>query len=157
MNLHVVPWHKVQQTLDANKSDSDELAPLHNTRDHSVDEIRKALNDELLELCTRAQPWILFDPFLDIILNSQGISRSDVHIITLPGRFLTSVEQAQPSWKLFHKLSESSLEDLEDTFPRVTSSAMPVSSPFRPTAGSKYFARLSTSSLKDSFYQGEAQ
>lgn len=151
MNFTLVLRSEVEHTLQAIRQPELKLQPRHNTHFHSLDETRKVLPIREHTL-PDSQPWVRFDPFVDLIARSQGLDPSEVHTINLPPASLTMVEQYGRSGILLQSLSSSALEDLEETFPTRTSEGKPVKELFASSL-TQFFARISTCSLKDSFYQ----
>lgn len=92
MKLHVVPRTEVEPTFKANSQPELRLEPRHNTHNHKFEEIQDAL-PYFSHVPPKSQPWILFGPFVDLIAESQGLDRADVHTITLPPGFLSMVQQ----------------------------------------------------------------
>lgn len=155
MRLQIVPRSEVEHTIKATTQPELGLQPKHNTHQHKLEEIEAILPNHT-HIPPKAQPWILFDPFIHLVAESQALDRTSVHTITLPRRFLTMVEQYGTSGILLQSLSASVLEDLEETFPSATDKDQPIDGLFADGAvgrSQRFFARISTCSLKDSVYK----
>ncbi|KAL6715365.1 hypothetical protein ACLMJK_007631 [Lecanora helva] len=144
VSLIVVPYAKVETALAQAKDEFREQR-LHNTTFHTREEIEAALPD-ILHLAPEEQPWILLDPWLDLIMASRRLDNKDVHVISLPGKFLVLLFNVSSIGIRLGKISEDDAEDLEVTFPTATTRGDSIEDLIK---NQRYFVRLDTCSLKD--------
>ncbi len=112
---------------------------------HKREEIESILPD-LQHFAPDNQPWILLEPWLNLIMASQGLREVDVHRIRLPGSFLIQVIHASKVGLQMGRISEDDGEDLAEAFPRKTTGGSTLEDLIETK---RFFVRLDTCSLKD--------
>lgn len=142
--LNVIPYASVQDALNEAKQDFRETRE-YNTNFHIRDEITAVLPN-ITHFNPEDQPWILLEPWLDLITSSRGLQESDIHRILLPGKFLVQLIHASQVGVHLGRISADDAEDLADTFPKVTIRGDIIEDLVQKN---KFFVRLDACSLKD--------
>lgn len=145
ITLKIIPFSKVERALAEKKQSLQEQVQCYNTNFHSEAEISAAL-PKIHHYPPEDQPWILFEPWSDLIMTSQRLSSSEVHRIELPKTFLNQATHASRLGLYMGRLSVSDTEDLADLFPVTTTEGLSVEDVLQRR---RLFARLDTCSLKD--------
>ncbi|KAL8896337.1 MAG: hypothetical protein Q9207_007756 [Kuettlingeria erythrocarpa] len=119
-----------------------------NTNGHSQHSIQLVLPSHEHIPPDPVQPWVLLEPWLDLVLESQGLSMNDVHKIELPRSFLATMSPIShlAFFKGYLAGDPEDLQFLAHTFPRKTTGGVDIEQLLKE---GKYFARLNTCSLKD--------
>ena len=150
MELHATPCNEIAEALDEEKTRGVERRYC-NTCFHKPEEIAAALPDIEHKPPDSVQPWILLEPWLELIRSSRKIDGDDIHQIKLPGSFLTTLVRAFAVGIYMGRINASDAEDLEETFPRTTTRGINIAELLQ---NGRYFVRLNTCSLKDAFAGG---
>ncbi|KAL8730185.1 MAG: hypothetical protein Q9166_004268 [cf. Caloplaca sp. 2 TL-2023] len=148
--LHVISFRDVENVFQASDETLDEQRE-YNTHAHNEEEIKNALPDVTHILPSAMQPFLLVEPWLDLIMSSQGLSDLDVHTIELSKPFISQVLLATQIALIRGYISDSNAEDLADLFPKKTTRGIDIEQLLRE---GKYFARLDTCSMKDAIIGG---
>lgn len=119
----------------------------YNSKFHTLEDLLKYLplshipQDPVL-------PWILIEPWLDLVMRSQGLSDTDVHKIKLPRPFLDQSLLMSRAAIIQGHLSTNpeELQFLADLAPKRTVQGVDIDQLLHEE---KFFARLDTCSLKD--------
>lgn len=141
----IIPFDDIEKSFAIAKYTSKEQND-YNTHCHNEDEISAVVPEFEHSKPGMAQPWILLEPWLDLIMSSQGLTDRDVHRVELPKIFLSRVVQACNVALVTGHLASSDLEDLEDSFPPTTTRGILLERLLHET---HFFIRLNTCSLKD--------
>ena len=142
--LKSIPYLAIEQALAQEKNTLQEQRAF-NTVFHKREEIEPVLPD-LQHFAPDNQPWILLEPWLNLIMASQGLREVDVHRIKLPGSFLVQIVHASKLALQMGRISEDDAEDLAAAFPRKTTSGNILADLIETK---RFFVRLDTCSLKD--------
>lgn len=124
----------------------------YNTCFHKQEEIAEVLPNIEHKPPHSVQPWILLEPWLDMIISSRNLHEADVHRIELPGSFLAVLCSAFAVGIYMGRINASDAEDMEACFPKTTTRGIDISQLLQ--AG-RYFMRLNTCSLKDAVAGGK--
>ena len=146
MDLKTIPFDGIEQALVEEKESKIEQS-IYNTKFHSLAEISVEVPGITHHPPDNMQPWMRLSPWLDLVLESQGIPDADLHCIELPRSFATQLLFASQVGLYMGRLSESDVEDMRDGFPRTTTRGISLDDLFN--GGQKFFPRLDTCSLKD--------
>ena len=119
MKLCIVPYTEVEKALEEEKTTVTDQRYC-NTSFHKPAEIAAALPNIEHKPPNSVQPWVLLEPWLDLIASSRNIKEDDIHHIKLPSSFLTILIIAQAVGIYMGRINASHAEDLEETFPRTT-------------------------------------
>lgn len=141
----IISFDDIEKTFAAAKYTGNEQKE-YNTHCHNEDEISAVLPEFEHSKPSAAQPWILLEPWLDLIMSSQGLTDKDVHRVELPRLFLSRVVLACNVALITGHLASSDVEDLRESFPSTTTRGTPLEMLLREN---KLFVRLDTCSLKD--------
>lgn len=87
LRLSILSFDRVQRALDGATETPVEQHDF-NTDSHSLKDIQKLLPSLPHVPQSPMQPWVLLEPWLDLVIRSQGLSSSDIHKIELPRSFL---------------------------------------------------------------------
>ena len=142
--LKSIPRLAIEQAL-AQEKDTLQDQRVFNTVFHKREEIESILPD-LQHFAPKNQPWILLEPWLNLIMASQGLREVDVHRIRLPGSFLIQVIHASNVGLQMGSISEDDGEDLAVAFRRKTTGGSTLEDLIKIK---RFFVRLDTCSLKD--------
>ncbi|CAF9939476.1 hypothetical protein IMSHALPRED_001364 [Imshaugia aleurites] len=142
--LNVIPYASVQEALQEAKQDFRETRE-YNTAFHTREEITAVL-PHVTHFNPEDQPWILLEPWLDLITSSRGLQENDIHRILLPGKFLVQLIHASRVGLQLGRISADDAEDLADTFPKLTIRGDCIEDLIQKN---RFFIRLDTCSLKD--------
>ena len=142
--LNVIPYVSIQEALKAANQEFRETRE-YNTKFHTREEITAVLPN-ITHFSPEDQPWILLEPWLDLITSSRGLQESKIHRIILPGKFLVLLIHASGVGLQLGRISAGDAEDLVDTFPKLTIRGEIIEDLVQKD---KYFVRLDTCSLKD--------
>ncbi len=142
--LNVIPYATVQAALQEAHQNFRETRK-YNTNFHTREEITAVLPN-VTHYDPDDQPWILLEPWLDLITSSRGLQERDIHRILLPGKFLVHLIHASGVGLQLGRVSASDAEDLADAFPKLTTQGEIIENVAQKD---KYFVRLDTCSLKD--------
>ena len=151
MNLNKTPYSAISDAFTERSSTGREQT-FCNTHFHTHSEISAVLPNIGHLSPDPVQPWVLLEPWLDIITSSQRLRDEDVHRIRLPGPLLALLISASEVGIYMGRVTTSDAEDLEECFPRTTTRGLPLSQLFER---GKYFPRLNTCSLKDAADGGQ--
>lgn len=143
--LKIIPFDDIEKSF-ATANCTGKKQTDYNTHCHGNDEISAVLPEFEHSKPDMAQPWILLEPWLDLIISSQGLTDREVHRVKLPPMFLNRVVPACNVALITGHLADSDLEDLEDSFPSITTRGIPLEKLLREN---RFFVRLDTCSLKD--------
>ena len=142
--LKSIPYLAIEQAL-AQEKDTLQDQRVFNTAFHKREEIESIL-PELQHFARDNQPWILLEPWLDLIMASKGLREVDVHRIRLPGSFLIQVIHASKVGLQMGRIPEDDGEDLAEAFPRKTTGGSTLEDLIETK---RFFVRVDTCSLKD--------
>lgn len=142
--LKTIPYRAIEQAL-AQQKDTFQDKHVFNTVYHKREEIEAVLPD-LQHFTPDTQPWILLEPWLDLIIASQRFPEVDVHRIRLPGSFLVQLIHASKLGVQMGRISKDDGEDLAEAFPKETTSGSNLENLIKTK---RFFVRLDTCSLKD--------
>ena len=143
--LKCIPYLSIEQAVTRGKDTLQEQR-IFNTNFHKREEIESILPDLQHFAPDDDQPWILLEPWLNLIMASQGLREVDVHRIRLPGSFLIQVIHASKLGLQMGKISKDDAEDLAEAFLRKTTGGSTLEDLIKTK---KFFVRLDTCSLKD--------
>ena len=101
---------------------------------------------DLQHFAPNTQPWILLEPWLNLIMASQRLREVDIHRIRLPGSFLVQLIKASKVDLQMGGISGDNGEDLAEAFPKSTTGG---NTPEDLIKTKRFFVRLDTCSLKD--------
>lgn len=150
MKLRTIPYTVIEKALEEEKTTVTNQRYC-NACFHKQEEIAAALPNIEHKPPDSVQPWVLLEPWLGLIRSSRNINEDDVHRIKLPGSFLTILISALAVDIRMGRINASYAEDLEETFPRITTNGINISELLR---NKRYFVRLNTCSLKDAIAGG---
>ena len=150
MKLHIIPYAEIEKALEEEKTTVTDQRYC-NTCFHKPAEIAAALRNIEHKPPNSVQPWILLEPWLDLIASSRNINKDDIHRIKLPGSFLTVLISALAVGIYMGRINASYVEDLEETFPKTTTNGMNIAELLQ---NKRCFVRLNTCSLKDAIAGG---
>ena len=119
MKLYIIPYTEVEKALEEEKTTVTDQRYC-NTCFHKPQEIVAVLPKMEHKPPSSVQPWVLLEPWLDLIARSRNINEDDIHRIKLPGSFLTILISALAVGIRMGRINASYAEDLEETFPRTT-------------------------------------
>ena len=142
--LKIIPYRAIEQALAQQKETLQDQTDF-NTVYHKREEIEATLPD-LQHFAPDTQPWVLLEPWLDLIMASQGLQEVDVHRIRLPGTFLVQLIHASKLGLQMGRISKDDGEDLAKAFPKLTTSGTNLKNLIKTK---RFFVRLDTCSLKD--------
>ena len=149
--LKFLPFAQVEEALEHSKETGREQT-YYNTCFHEIEEI-SAVVPEIKHIDQKQdRAFLLLEPWLHLILRSQGIQDADVHRLELPDQFVTALIHASAVGLYKGTVSDSDAEDLDVLFPSRTTRGYLLQDLF--DAGHEFFVRLNTSSLKDSLDGG---
>ena len=151
MNFQIVPFKKVNDALEEKKVTGIEQRS-YNTCFHKQEEIAAVLPNIEHKPPHPVQPWILLEPWLDVIMSSRNLKEADVHRIKLPGSFLAILCSAFAVGIYMGRINASDAEDMEACFPETTTRGIDISQLLQT---GRYFMRLDTCSLKDAVAGGK--
>lgn len=151
MDFKTVPFTKVNDALEEKKVTGIEQRS-YNTCFHKQEEIAAVLPDTEHKPPHSVQPWILLEPWLDVIMKTRNLHEADVHRIKLPGSFLAVLCSAFAIGIYMGRINASDAEDMEACFPKTTTRGIDISQLLRT---GRYFVRLDTCSLKDAVAGGK--
>ncbi|KAL8786397.1 MAG: hypothetical protein Q9213_002813 [Squamulea squamosa] len=134
----VQAFQKSDETLDGQRE--------YNTHAHTLEEIINALPQVNHIVPSPTQPFLPLQPWLGLIMSSQGLSDTDVHQIELPKPFVSQALVASQIALIRGYVSDCNAEDLADLFPRRTTRGINIEQLLQEE---KYFVGLDTCSLKD--------
>lgn len=141
----IIPFDDIEKTFAAARWTDNEQEG-YNTHCHNEDEISAVLPEFEHSKPSAAQPWILLEPWLDLIMSSQGLTNQDVHCVELPRLFLSRVVLAWNVALVTGGLASSDVENLRDSFSSNTTCGILLETLLREN---KFFVRLDTCILKD--------
>lgn len=154
LQLSVLAFDVVEHALDEAKETLLEQTK-YNTHFHSLEDLQKCLPSFSCIPPEPALPWVLFEPWLNLVMSSQGLSDSDVHKIKLPKSFLDHVLMMNRVAMIKGHLptNPEDLNLLTALSPKRTVEDVDIDQLLHEQ---KFFARLDTSSLKDALtgYKG---
>ena len=150
MKLRIIPYTEIEKALEEEKTTVTDQRYC-NTCFHKPAEIAAALPNIEHKPPDSVQPWVLLEPWLDLIASSRNINEDDIHRIKLPGSFLAVLITAQAVGIRMGRINASHAEDLEETFPKTTTNGINIAELLQSR---KYFVRLNTCSLKDAIAGG---
>ena len=150
MDFKIIPFNEISEALEQGKITMTEQKYC-NTAFHKEDEIKKVLPDIQHKPPDAKQPWILLEPWLDLIARSRRLDLADIHVIRLPGSFLAVLPYAFALGASEGRINVSDAEDLDATFPKSTTRGADIS---KLLEQGRYFPRLNTCSLKDAILGG---
>ena len=142
--LNSIPYLGIEQALAQEKNTLQDQRRF-NTVFHKREEIESILPD-LQHFAPDKQPWILLEPWLDLIIASQGLREVDVHRIRFPGTFLIQLNHSSKVGLQMGSISEDDREDLAEAFPKKTTGGSTLEHLIKTK---RFFVRLDTYSLKD--------
>jgi len=142
--LNIIRYGKVSDAIAQGKASLKEQRE-YNTNHHGRAEILEVL-PTLQHFEPQEQSWILLEPWLDLIMSSQGLMKTSVHRIRLPGAFLVQLLHASRLGLQMGHLSLDDMEDLAKHFPKQTTRGDSLEVLIN---SAKFFVRLDTCSLKD--------
>ena len=142
--LKSIPYLAIERALAQEKNTLQDQRAF-NTVFHKREEIEPIL-PALQHFAPDNQPWILPEPWLNLIMASPGLREVDVHRIKLPGSFLVQVIHASKLALPMGRISEDDAKDLAAAFPRKTTSGNILADLIETK---RFFVRLDTCSLKD--------
>ena len=142
--LRSIPYLAIEQAL-AQEKDTLQEQRVFNTVFHNREEIKSILPD-FQHFAPDNQPWILLEPWLDLIMASQGLREVDVHRIKLQGSSMVQIIHASKLAFQMGRISEDDAEDLTKAFPRKTTGGNILADLIETK---RFFVRLDTCSLKD--------
>ncbi|KAI4250533.1 MAG: hypothetical protein L6R40_000133 [Gallowayella cf. fulva] len=149
--LYIIPFHSLEKAFEASHVNLEEQRE-YNTDTHTLEEITTALPQVTHILPSAMEPFLLLEPWLDLIMSSQELSHLDIHQIELPKPFISQMLLASQIALFRGYISDCNAEDLAELFPRKTTSGVDIDSLLRE---GEYFARLDTCSLKDTLIGGK--
>ena len=147
MVLRIIPFTRVNREQDTGIEQRS-----YNTNFHGEEEIKAVLPDIEHKAPDAVQPWVLLEPWMDLIIESRRLSEADVHQISLPGSFLSILISTSAIGVYMGRINSSDAEDLEAYFPKVTTRGINISELLQK---GRYFVRLNTCSLKDAVVGGK--
>ena len=143
-SLNVIPYTNVEQALKEAEQGFRETR-VYNTSFHTREEIA-AVVPNVTHFAPEDQPWILLEPWLDLITSSRGLQECNIHRVLLPGAFLVQLIHTSEVGVRLGRISPDDAEDLADAFPKLTVRGENVEDLIE---GQRFFVRLDTCSLKD--------
>ncbi|KAL8834498.1 MAG: hypothetical protein Q9170_003733 [Blastenia crenularia] len=147
LTLSLVSFDDVEMALEEAKETFREPQG-YNTNSHSLKDIQQQLPSLSYIPPDPIRPWILLEPWLDLVMKSQGLYSSDVHKIELSRSFLAQCLVMSRAAAIMGQLP-SNAEDLEflaESFPKETVKGIDVDQLLQTQ---RLFVRLDTTSLKD--------
>lgn len=142
--LKSIPYLAIEKAL-AQENDTLQDQCVFNTVFHKREEIESILPN-LQHFAPDNQAWILLEPWLNLIMTSQGFREVDVHRIRVPGPFLIQVIHASKLGLQLGRISKDDAEDLAAAFPRKTTDGSTLEDLIEMK---RFFVRRDTCSLKD--------
>ena len=142
--LTVITYADVENALKSNDLSLKEQRE-YNTNSHSYKEIAAVL-PHVHHFLPQSQPWILLEPFLPLIMATQGYGIEQLHQIPLPKPLVAQLARVLQTSSILGHISESDKEDFEALFPGRTTRDLGID---ELTRDQRFFIRLDACSLKD--------
>ncbi|KAK2761616.1 hypothetical protein FQN54_001444 [Arachnomyces sp. PD_36] len=148
MDLKVIPFRGVRAAIEEARGNLEETSKF-NTRTHTLDEIVSVIPNTLEIAHGRpTERPVLFRHWVPLIMSTQGVGEGGWHTFQFTRYMAREIIDACTVWYTRGMLSDGTVNDLTELFPKVTMEGKTLDQVFKD--GQKWFLRFDFCSAKDS-------